>query len=103
MSTNVSNCQGRYVAYSQEVDKVFFANYQKIKSFKEQKVQEILKDISEDNSYFNLSCEHGIGLATKTISEETGEKITEFAQEKFFDLRRDIASSILSAVIMSSK
>lgn len=103
MVTNISHCQGRYVAYSQEIDKIFFANLQKIKFFEEQKVQEILKDISENNSCFNLSCEHGIDLAIKIISEEMREKISEVAQEKFLDLRKDVASSILSAVMMSSK
>lgn len=99
INTNISSCQGRYVAYSQEVDKVFFANILKVKSFKEEKVLELLKEIEMNNASFNLSCEKGIGTATKQIGDEISEKIKEFSQDSFSGLRRDVAASIISSVL----
>lgn len=103
ISTNPSSCQGRYVGYSQEIDKVFFENLTKVKSFREEKISELLKEIEAKNTSFNLACEKGIGTATKQISDEISEKLNDFSKDNFSDLRRDFALSVISSVLRNSK
>ena len=90
MATNISQCQGRYVAYSQDVDRVFFSKHSEIEKFKLEKVQELIKE-----NPFNLGNPSGIKLAQEKISDELEKKISSFSGELFRGVRMDIASSVL--------
>ena len=94
MSTNPSNCQGRYIAYSQEIDKIFYANHKNIETFKTEKVAEFLKE-----NPFNLDTPSGKKFAYEKISDEVSGKIPDFSGPLFKDVRDDIAFSVLSSYI----
>lgn len=94
MATSIPNSQGRYIAYSQEIDRVFFANHENIKQFKLEKVEQLLKE-----NPFNLGNPSGIKVAQESLSSEVEIKISDFSGELFKNVRMDIASSVLTSYI----
>ena len=90
MATNIPHCQGRYIAYSQDIDKVFFGNHDNIEKFKLEKVQELIKE-----NPFNLENPSGIKFAQEKISDDLEKKISSFSGELFKGVRMDISSSVL--------
>ena len=99
MTTNIFNSsQGRYIAYSQDIDKTFFNNHEIIDKIKFEKVHELLKE-----NPFNLENSSGIKLAQETIANDLEKKISDLSGSVFKEVRMDIASSVLSSYIMSNK
>lgn len=93
--TDLQNpCQGRYIAYSKDLDTIFLENQQKIDFFKEKKLQELLAE-----NPFNLSNPSGIKLAQGKICEEVGSEISEISSGIFRSMRMDIASSVLVSYV----
>ena len=98
MATNIPHCQGRYIAYSQDIDKVFFGNHENIEKFKLEKVQELIKE-----NPFNLENASGRKIAQETISNEVESKISDLSGVFFKDVRKDIAFSVLSSYICNKE
>ncbi len=98
MTTTISNSQGRYIAYSQGIDKVFFENHDNIVQFKSEKMQELLKE-----NPFNLGNSSGRQIAYEKISSEIENKISDLAGAIFKDVRNDIAFSVLSSYLCNEK
>ena len=96
MATNISQCQGRYVAYSQDVDRVFSSKHSEIEKFKLEKVQELIKE-----NPFNLENPSGRKIAQATISDEVESEISELAGPIFKEVRKDIAFAVLSSYMCS--
>lgn len=90
MSVSQMQQGGRLIAYSPEIDDIFLKNQQKVDSFKERKITELLQE-----NPFNLETPSGIKLAQEKISEQIKNEISELAAEFFLKLRMDIASSVL--------
>ena len=90
MTVLQTGSQGRYIAYSPEIDRVISKLESQMHSFHEQKVSGLMS-----SNPFNLSNSEGITLAQKVISQDIDRDIPDLVSDVFNQVKKDIAASVL--------
>jgi hypothetical protein len=89
-SLNQTGSTGRYIAYSQEIDRAMSGFEKEIHDFQGRKVSELLK-----SNPFNLSNKEGIQLAQREIQREFEGIFPQLSPDIFDQAKKDVATSIL--------